>query len=201
MSAINHVRIFVLIGAVMVGVQFTVAVAATWIYVAAFGREFSVGDAPFAPVALVLGSKVDDQGPGSYVRGRLDTALELYRAGRVPRIVNSGNGRPEAGNEPAVMRAYLEERGVPADAIIDDPEGYDTAASCRRARDVYGFDEVLVVTQEFHLGRAIALCRDIGIDARGVYADCDCAVWTVARNIIRETFLARPRALLTSLTN
>lgn len=200
MSAINRVRILALVSVTAVAVQFVIAVAATWIYVMAFDREFSVTDAPSAPVALILGSKVDEQGPGSYVRGRLDTALELYRSGRVERLLNSGNGRPEAGDEPAVMRAYLEEHGVPAAAIIDDPEGYDTAASCRRVRDVYGFDEVLVVTQDFHLGRAIALCRDVGVDARGVYADCDCAVWTVARNVIRETFLARPRALLTALT-
>ena len=201
MSAINRVRFVALIGAVMIGVQFIVAVAATWVFVLAVGRESSVENAPSAPVALVLGSKVDERGPGSYVQGRLDTALELYRMGRVERILNSGNGRPEAGNEPAVMRDYLEEHGVPAAAIVDDPEGYDTSTSCRRAREVYGFDDVLVVTQGFHLGRAIALCRDIGVDAHGVYADCDCPMWSVARNHIRETYLARPRAFLTSLTN
>jgi vancomycin permeability regulator SanA len=201
MSAINRARLVALIGVVLICVQGSVAMAATWVYVLAFGRQSYVENAPSAPVALVLGSRVDEHGPGSYVRGRLDTALDLYRAGRVERILNSGNGRPEAGNEPAVMRAYLEERGVPATAIVDDPEGYDTASSCRRARDVYGFDDVLVVTQDFHLGRAIALCRDVGVVAHGVYADCDCPMWTVARNHVRETYLARPRALLTALTN
>ncbi|HEY9315900.1 YdcF family protein [Williamsia sp.] len=201
MSAINRVRLVALVGAVVVSVQGVVALAATWIYVSEFDREFPVQDAPSASVVLVLGSRVDENGPGSYVRGRLDTALELYQTRRVERILNSGNGQPVAGNEPAVMRAYLEERGVPATAIIDDPEGYDTAASCLRTREVFGFDDVLIVTQDFHLGRAIALCRDAGVDARGVYADCACATWTVVRNHIRETYLAGPRALLTAVTN
>lgn len=201
MSAITRTRILLLIGVSMGTVQFVIASAATWIYLVAFDREFDVPDAPSAPVALVLGSKVSDGEPGSYVRGRLDSALELYRDGRVQRILNSGNGDRAAGDEPQVMRSYLEQRGVPAAAIIDDPEGFDTAESCRRARDVYDVHEVLIVTQDFHLGRAIGLCRDIGIDAQGVYAGCECAPWTVARNHIRETVLAGPRALLTSLTN
>ncbi|WP_207837054.1 SanA/YdcF family protein [Williamsia soli] len=201
MSAITRTRILLLIGASMATVQFAIASAATWIYVMAFDREFDVADAPTVPVALVLGSKVSDGEPGSYVRGRLDSALELYREGRVQQILNSGNGDRAAGDEPQVMRSYLEQRGVPAGAIIDDPEGFDTAESCRRARDVYDVEAVLIVTQDFHLARAIGLCRDIGIDARGVYAECECAPWTVARNHIRETVLAGPRALLTSLTN
>lgn len=201
MSAINGSRILLFVGSAVAAVELVIAVAATWIYVASFDQEFAVEDAPAAPVAIVLGSKVTDGDPGSYVRGRLETALALYRSGRVATILNSGNGRAEAGDEPGVMRRYLEERGVPAPAIIDDPEGFDTAETCRRARNVFDVSEALIVTQDFHLGRAIALCRDAGIDARGVYADCDCATWTVLRNHIRENFLAAPRALLTVLAN
>ncbi|WP_110472851.1 SanA/YdcF family protein [Williamsia limnetica] len=201
MSDIIHARVLLLFGASMVAVQFVIASAATWIYVMAFDREFAVPEAPAAPMALVLGSKVSGGEPGSYVRGRLDSTLRLYQEGRVQQILNSGNGHESAGDEPQVMRSYLQQRGVPASAIIDDPEGFDTAASCRRAHDVYGVEEVVIVTQDFHLGRAIALCRDVGIDAHGVYADCDCVMWTLARNHLREAVLARPRALLTSLTN
>lgn len=201
MSAISRTRILLLIGASMAVVQFVIASAATWIYVMAFDREFEVADAPSAPVALVLGSKVTGGEPGSYVRGRLDSALELYRSGKVQQILNSGNGERAAGDEPQVMRDYLEQRGVPAASIIDDPEGFDTAESCRRTREVYDFDAVLIVTQDFHLGRAIALCRDYGVDARGVAAGCECATWTLARNHVREAVLAGPRALLTISTN
>ncbi|UPW11884.1 YdcF family protein [Gordonia terrae] len=169
-------------------------------YAASVGR---IDDA-MAPASrstlLVLGSLVyDDGSPGDYVRGRLDTALELYRAGGVDRIINSGNGSEEAGNEPAVMRRYLEERGVASRVITDDPAGLDTAASCRRAREVFGVDDVVIVTQGFHLRRAIALCRDQGVDARGVAARCDCPAWTLVRNHVRETVFAGPRALLTAV--
>ncbi len=190
-----------LVGSALAAIELIIAVAATWIYVMTFDREFDVADAPMAPVAIVLGSQVSDGEPGSYVSGRLDTAIDLYRFGRVATILNSGNGRAAAGNEPAVMRRYLIEGGVPAGVVIDDPEGYDTAATCRRAREVFDVTEALIVTQDFHLGRAIALCRDFGIDTRGVVADCDCATWTVLRNHVREDVLAAPRALLTVLTN
>lgn len=201
MSAISRPGIVLLVGSVLAAIELVIAVAATWIYVMSFSREFDVEDAPGASVAIVLGSKVSDGTPGSYVRGRLDTALELYRSGRVAQVLNSGNGRAEAGNEPAVMRTYLEERGVPATAIVDDPEGFDTAATCRRAREVFDVTDALIITQDFHLGRAIALCRNAGVDTRGVVADCDCATWTVLRNHVRENLLAAPRALLTALTN
>lgn len=185
----------------LVSVELWITLAATWMYVASVGR---IDDA-MAPASrstlLVLGSLVyDDGSPGDYVRGRLDTALELYRAGGVDRIINSGNGSEEAGNEPAVMRRYLEERGVASRVITDDPAGLDTAASCRRAREVFGVDDVVIVTQGFHLRRAIALCRDQGVDARGVAARCDCPAWTLVRNHIRETVFAGPRALLTAVS-
>ncbi len=185
----------------LVSVELWITLAATWMYAASVGR---IDDA-MAPASrstlLVLGSLVyDDGSPGDYVRGRLDTALELYRAGGVDRIINSGNGSEEAGNEPAVMRRYLEERGVASRVITDDPAGLDTAASCRRAREVFGVDDVVIVTQGFHLRRAIALCRDQGVDARGVAARCDCPAWTLVRNHVRETVFAGPRALLTAVS-
>lgn len=190
-----------MVPALLVLVELWITVAVTWMYFASAGR---VDDAPAPasrPTLLVLGSLVHDDGsPGDYVRGRLDTAVELYRAGGVDRIINSGNGSEEAGNEPAVMRSYLEDRGVASRVIVGDPAGLDTAASCRRARVVFGVDEVVIVTQDFHLRRAIALCRDQGVDARGVAARCDCPAWTLVRNHIRETVFAGPRAVLTAVS-
>lgn len=184
----------------LVLVELWITLAVTWMYIASVGRVDDAAAPASRPTLLVLGSLVyDDGSPGDYVRGRLDTALELYRSGGVDRIINSGNGSAEAGNEPAVMRRYLEERGVASRVIADDPAGLDTAASCRRAREVFGVDDVVIVTQGFHLRRAIALCRDQGVDARGVAARCDCPAWTLARNHIRETVFAGPRALLTAV--
>jgi vancomycin permeability regulator SanA len=201
MSAMSRRRILLLIGAGLAGVELVVTIANTWVYVGALNRTFHAADAPSAAVAIVLGAKVIDGRPDSYVQGRLDAAIDLYRSGRVQRILNSGNGRASAGNEPAVMRWYLEEAGVPSSDITDDPHGYDTAATCRRAYHQFGVRSALVVTQSFHVGRAVALCRDSGIDALGVIADCDCSRWSIARNHVREAVLARPRALLTMLTS
>jgi vancomycin permeability regulator SanA len=187
-------RWVVLIG--LVAVELIVTSAGTWIYFASAGRVLEIDDVPAGSTALVLGSLVEDGTPGSYVKGRLDTAVELYESGRVSRIINSGNGTAAAGDEPAVMRRDLESRGVPADVIVDDPLGMDTDASCRRVHDDFGLHTVVIVTQDFHLTRAIALCRAHGVDATGVTARCECATWTVVRNHLRELLLARPRALL-----
>ena len=180
----------------LVVVELWITVAATWMYAVSAGRVLDRDQVPSRSTLLVLGSLVEDGTPGDYVRGRLDTASALYGDGRVDRIINSGNGSPDAGDEPAVMRSYLEAEGVPARVIVDDPLGLDTAASCRRAREVFGVSSLIIVTQDFHLSRAIALCRGEGVDARGIAAECDCPSWTLTRNHIRETVFAGPKAVL-----
>ncbi|MGC4935133.1 SanA/YdcF family protein [Gordonia sp. DT30] len=184
----------------LIAVELIVTIAATWVFVASRGHSLTAAEVPPDSTVVVLGSLVRDGDPGDYVRGRLDTALALYRSGAVQRIINSGNGSPDAGDEPAVMRAYLEARGVPPEKIVDDPAGFDTADTCRRLRDVYRVDRPVLLTQDFHAPRAIALCRSLGVDASGVDAGCDCSAISLARNIVRETMLARPRALLTAVT-
>lgn len=186
--------------AVAIALELIVTVSLTWMFVASSGRVIRPGDVPPSSTLLVLGSLVSDGTPGSYVRGRLDTAVELYRSGRVARIINSGNGSADAGDEPAVMRTYLLAHGVPDGVLVDDGLGMDTAASCRRARAVFGAATLVVVTQDFHLRRAIALCRAAGVDARGVAARCDCPPTGQIRNHVRELFFAGPRALWTALT-
>jgi vancomycin permeability regulator SanA len=170
-----------------------VTLGATAAYAESVGR---IHDGARSSTLLVLGSKVSDGAPGNYVRGRLDTALRLYADGGVRRIVVSGNGRASAGDEPAVMRDYLLIHGVPADRIGVDGAGYDTSASCRNLRAA-GVRDATIVTQDFHLSRAIALCRHVGLDATGVEAGCPCAGWTVGRNYLREMLLSRPKMLLT----
>lgn len=183
-----------------IAVELVVTVALTWVTTSASGRVVDVERLTPAPrTALVLGSLVSDGVPGDYVRGRLDTTVALWEHTQISRIILSGNGSAQAGNEPSVMRRYLRAHGVPDSAMIDDPHGYDTAASCRRARMTYGATEVLVVTQDFHLDRAIALCRVAGLDAIGVAARCDCPTWTVIRNHARELLLANPRALASAV--
>lgn len=121
--------------------------------------------------ALVLGAAVSDEDtPSSALQDRLDAARELYVKGKVDKILVSGSRNSEFYDEPKAMKNALVKVGVPEDAIIEDGEGYHTADSCRRAKEVYGLSKVIVVSQGFHLPRALFLCRSFGIEATGVYA-------------------------------
>lgn len=132
-------------------------------------RIVSLERAPHTPVALVLGAEVFADGtPSAFLRARLDLAAALYRRGLVERLLLSGDGRSRFYDETGGMRHYLEGLGIEPDALLVDPAGLDTYASCRRARDVYGVRRMIVVSQRYHLPRALAICRAIGVDAGGV---------------------------------
>lgn len=158
-------------------------------------HSFTVVDAPSAPVAIVLGAKVSNGKPGEYLRPRLDAAVELYRRGKVQTIDVSGNGQSATGDEPTVMRSYLLAQGIPDSQIIVDRDGSTTSKSCVNAKKL-AIHRALIVTQDFHVARAVALCELEGVRTTGVIAHCYCATWTLVRNAGREAFLSRPKALL-----
>ncbi|MEU6742914.1 SanA/YdcF family protein [Streptosporangium sandarakinum] len=175
----------------------------TWAWLASSGHR-AVADTspgwpsavPRAPVALVLGARVNGRTPTPMLARRLDVSAELYRAGRVRAILLSGdNGRP-GYDEPTVMRDYLLARGVPGRALVLDHAGFDTWDSCVRAREVFGATRVTVVSQVFHLPRAVALCRAAGLSAFGV-GDDSSRRWasTTYAYAVRE-FGASAKALL-----
>jgi vancomycin permeability regulator SanA len=168
-------------------------VSAPWagVRVAAHGHEHRAGDAPSADVVIVLGTQVVSGEPGDRLAGRLQTAAALVRAGRARVVLVSGDGHGGSGNEPAAMTDYLVARGVDRSAVVADPYGLDTYDSCARARQVYGVDRALIVTQAYHLARAVTLCRQLGVDAEGVYAACDgCSSLTLGREQARDYFAA-----------
>lgn len=122
--------------------------------------------------ALVLGAGVRDDGsPSDVLRDRLDETLELYRTGRVTRVIVSGDHQSARYDEPNAMRVYLEANGVPASVIFMDHAGLDTYSSMWRARHVFGASRIVVVTQEFHLARAVWCARALGMEAEGSAAD------------------------------
>jgi vancomycin permeability regulator SanA len=179
--------------------ELVVAVSETWVFVRSDGRVFAMQDAPPAPIAIVFGAQVSDDEPGPYLKGRLDTALGLFDDGLVETIVVSGDATPPDDDEVAVMRNYLQDRGIPPERLIEDPRGFDTDDTCRRARTVYRVHRALLVTQDFHTPRAVALCRAWQIDAFGVVAGCDCSERSLIRNYVREVFLSRPAAFIYAL--
>lgn len=145
-----------------------------WAYGSSKGRIVdNATEAPQRDATVVLGAGVRPNGqPSQLLAGRLDVAAELYRAGRTSTIIVSGTVDPTSQyHEPRTMRDYLVDAGVSADAITLDEKGEDTRATCERARDAFGLDTFLVVSQQFHLPRAVAVCRGFGLDVVGVAHD------------------------------
>jgi len=141
--------------------------------------------------ALVLGAGVRDDGtPSDVLRDRLDEALGLYRAGRVTKIIVSGDHQAPGYDEPNAMRVYLEANGVPAPAIFMDHAGLDTYSSMWRARHVFGASRIVVVTQRFHLARAVWCARSLGMQAEGSAADRHVyrgIAWLQLREVVSRT--------------
>jgi vancomycin permeability regulator SanA len=127
-----------------------------------------------APVAIVLGAGVDGNGnPSPFLSERVGVAAELYRAGRVRALLMSGDHSRTDYDEVAAMSAAAQRLGVPAAAIVLDHAGFDTYSSCYRARSVWGVERAVVVSQPFHLARAVWLCRRLGVDAEGAATAAD----------------------------
>lgn len=155
--------VLALLGAVALVLAPTGWTVATWAR-----HHADVGSVDDAPVAMVLGAAVWDGEPSPFLAARLDVAVELWRAGTVRAVLVSGDNRAADYDEPGAMQRYLTAHGVPEDRIVKDPAGNNTYDSCRRARDVYGATEMVVVTQDYHLPRTVTACRALGIDAVGV---------------------------------
>ena len=135
----------------------------------AAGHLYSETEVPAAPVALVLGAAVSPDGtPSPFLAARLDVAHRLYDAGKVRVILVSGDNLAPEYNEPEAMRSYLLRAGVPAEKVVADYAGFDTYDSCARAQRIFHVRELTVVTQSYHLPRAVATCRRLGLAANGV---------------------------------
>jgi vancomycin permeability regulator SanA len=167
-----------------------------WTTLAARGHVYNEANAPAADVVIVLGTEVLPDGQPSYrLAGRLETAAALVRSGRARVVLVSGDGNGGSGDEPAAMTAYLTGRlGVDPWRVAGDPFGLDTYDSCSRARTVYGVNRALVVTQSYHVSRAVALCRHLGLNVDGVTARCPgCSTGLIVRKGARD-YLASSKA-------
>ena len=134
-------------------------------------RISAPAQAPEAPVALVFGARAYESGRlSSMLRDRVETAIDLYQTGTVDLILMSG-GVHGTVDEAQAMRDYAVAHGVPAAAILVDSGGNRTYDSCYRAQETFGIRRALLVTQRFHLPRALFTCEALGISASGVSAD------------------------------
>ncbi len=175
-------RRLVRVSFVVVGIMgLLVAGASTWAWTMSAGHIEVAGenngdgdtddndDEDRAPVAIVLGAAVHADGqPSPWLAYRLDVAADLYTSGRIEAILVSGDNRRVGYDEPTVMRSYLTSKGIPSEAIALDYAGFDTYDTCVRARRIFGIERALLVTQDFHEPRAVAICRAVGVNVDGV---------------------------------
>jgi vancomycin permeability regulator SanA len=146
---------------------------------------------PNTPVALVFGARIVDGRPTAFLASRLDLAVSLYERGKVRTILVSGNDDGHGYDEPDVMLGYLVSHGVPASRVVADHAGFDTWDTCVRARRVFGVDRAILVTQTFHVARAVTLCRANGVEGFGVGVDSiSVGVNSTVYGYFREFFAA-----------
>lgn len=169
-SSAGRRAVGLLVGVVLLAL----AVPVVWVQVTGqLGVRASVDAIDPVDAVLVLGAGIRDDGtPSTYLQRRLDAAAELYAAGAAPQIILSGDAHLRRDgsiyDEPGSMRDWILDSGVPNDALVLDRRGDDTTKSCHRAREEYGVTTVVVVTQDYHLRRALFSCDRVGLDTVGL---------------------------------
>lgn len=134
-------------------------------------RLYPPSEAPEDRVAIVFGAGLRRDGtPTAMLRDRVLTGAQLYFSGKVEKLLMSGDNRFVDYNEPESMRQFALSLGVPDEAIVLDYAGRRTYDTCYRAKAIFGLETALLVTQGFHLPRAVFLCNTLGVEARGIEA-------------------------------
>lgn len=133
-------------------------------------RRFTQPDqVPNEPVAIVFGAGVWADGtPTPMLADRVDGAVELYRLGRVSRILMTGDNSTPEYNEVVAMQEYAEKLGVPRQHIRLDYAGFSTYESCYRAKVIFGVERAVLITQKYHLPRAVYTCNQLGVNSVGL---------------------------------
>ncbi len=150
-------------------------------------------NAPHVEAAIILGAAVTQAGlPSPVLQDRILMAVDLYKQGSVSKILVSGSNPTVEYNEVNPVRKVLVDKGIPPEDIFLDHAGFDTFSSMYRAKEVFKVDSAIIVTQSFHLPRALYLARNVGLVAYGIPADR--STYTV-KNYIRELF-SRPKAFI-----
>ena len=122
-------------------------------------------------IVIVPGAGLTRLGtPSTALRDRLDEAIRLYQAGKVQKMLLSGDNSEITYNEPGAMREYALSQGIPDDDIVLDYAGRRTYDTCYRAKAIFGLDQAIIVTQQYHLSRAVFLCDKLGLSIEGVAA-------------------------------
>ncbi|MBU2566974.1 YdcF family protein [Patescibacteria group bacterium] len=133
---------------------------------------FTEQEVPQAPVIIILGASLKTDGtPSDALEDRLIRGAELFIDQKAPKILVTGDDGQNHSDEVSVMKQYLIDKGIPEAAIQVDGHGYRTYESCKRAKQEFGYNQAILVTQKFHLVRALYLCNSLGVESNGVTSD------------------------------
>jgi len=132
----------------------------------------AMDEIPSKSVAIVFGASINPNTklPSDILRDRIVTAVDLYNNGKVEKIIMSGDNSVEHYNEPQIMGRYAKLLSVPEEDIVLDYAGRRTYDTCYRAKEIFQLNDVILVTQEYHLYRALYTCNALGLDSIGVSA-------------------------------
>jgi vancomycin permeability regulator SanA len=163
----NFIQVFLIAALISVLIPICLIV---FVWTTTSEQRFSEpSNVPPERIAVVFGAGVWTDGtPSPMLADRVRAAVELYQSNRVTRLLMTGDNRREDYDEVGAMRRYAMERGVPSEDITLDHAGLSTYDSCYRAREIFGVREAVLVTQQFHLPRAVYTCQGLGVDAVGL---------------------------------
>ena len=155
-----------------------------------------------ADCIVVLGAGIiNSTTPTSMLKDRLDTAIDIYKNGKCGKIIMSGDHGTKEYNEVSVMKNYAIEHGVPSEDIFMDHTGFSTYDTMYRAKEVFGAESALVVTQKYHLYRALYIANKLGINAMGVCADTHIYRGQILRDIREVAARAKDFAYILTKPN
>lgn len=178
-----------------VALALVVALLNAYVLTSAGDATADVSDVPEVEVAIVPGALVKPDGTMStMLADRVEQAVRLWRAGKVEKILVSGDHSSWDYDEPDTMRKALVRDGVRPQDVFEDHAGFDTWATMVRAREIFGVREAVVVTQGFHMPRALFLADKAGIEATGLTSDLHSYGFQGKKSDVREV-LSRLKAV------
>lgn len=181
-------------GAACLGLAVVIA-PNVWVSHSASGQVHTLQDTPHKSVAIVLGAGLTAEGrPTPFLEGRLEVARRLYEQGSVDAILVSGDNRSHQYDEPTAMRDHLIDVGIPRDKVVRDFAGRDTYDTCVRAKRIFEVPDAIIVSQSYHVPRAVAVCNAIGLDTVGVGDDSAKRFAGAYRSGEQREFLANIKA-------
>lgn len=172
-----------------------IAAANAYVLIQGGDSTSNVADVPRAEVAIVPGALVEPNGDMSaMLAARVEQASKLWHAGKVEKVLDSGDHGAWKYDEPDTMRKALVRDGVAPRDIFEDHAGFDTWATMVRAKSIFRVRDAVVVTQGFHMARALYLADEAGIEATGLTADLQPWGFQGRKSAVREV-LSRVKAI------